>query len=175
MTAAAPLSRPSRNEVLWVVAAAGLIRVLYFVFYRESPFFAAPILDSAQHQELARALAAGHWDAGAPYFRPPLYPWLLGLAQSLLGAGPWAGRLLNAAAGIATSLAVLWGGARLGLGRGWRLGAAVAAALYAPELFLEGAWARPWAPPCMPRSSFWRASCWENPWPRRWPPGAWCS
>ena len=126
-----------RRELLLVALVAVGIRILHLAFFRHSPFFSAPILDSAFHDRLARSLAAGDWAAGAPYFRPPLFPWLLGLAYAVAGAGPWPGRILNALAGTATALAVLWTGARLGLGRGARVGAALAAALYAPGLFFE--------------------------------------
>ena len=75
MTADAASPPLCRREVLGVLAVTVAVRALYLAFYRASPFFAAPILDSAYHADLAHALAAGDWSAGAPYFRPPLFPW----------------------------------------------------------------------------------------------------
>jgi len=126
------------REAALLFAAALVVRAAFLALYRHSPFFAAPILDSAFHDRLARALAAGDPAAGAPYFRPPLFPWLLGLGYAVLGAGPWTGRILNAVLGSLTAVAAGAAAARLGFSRrGWRL-AGLAAALYAPGLFLEG-------------------------------------
>lgn len=127
-----------RWEGALVAGAALLVRIAYFAAYRDSSFFVAPVLDSAGHDLMARALAGGDWTAGAPYFRPPLYPWLLGALYALVGAGPWPGRLLSGAAGVATALAVWEGARRLGLGRGARLAVALAMAVWPVELFLEG-------------------------------------
>ncbi len=121
-----------------MLSVAILVRVAYFVFFERSPFFSAPILDSAYHDGLARAIAAGDLTAGAPYFRPPLFPWTLGALYALFGAGPWPGRVFDAALGVTTALAVLATGTRLGLARAARVGAALAAALYAPQIFFEG-------------------------------------
>jgi len=121
-----------------VVAVAVVVRVLYFAAYCHSAFFVSPILDSAAHDELARTLAAGNWAAGAPYFRPPLFPWLLGLLYAVGGAGPWPGRMLNATAGVVLALGIWVAGGRLGFGRRGRLAAALAMALWPVELFLEG-------------------------------------
>ncbi len=130
--------RAAAREIAAVVAAAALVRIAYLLAFRSSPFFAAPILDSARHDGLARLLASGVLDAGAPYFRPPLFPWLLGAAYAVAGAGPWPGRILNAVLGASAAWAVLLAGARMGLSRGRRVAAALAVALYAPEIFLEG-------------------------------------
>ncbi len=138
MTPSRPAPRFSRGEAMGVLAAALLVRALFLAFYRTSPFFAAPILDSAMNDGLARALASGHLDAGAPYFRPPLYPWLLGAVYAAAGTGPWAGRVLNALLGAGAAVGVLEAARRLGLGRKGRLGAAAVVVIYAPELFLEG-------------------------------------
>ena len=138
MTAAATEPRVSLREAGIVLSVALLFRVAYLLLFAKSPFFDAPILDSAYHDALARAIAAGDPTAGAPYFRPPLFPWTLGGLYSLFGAGPWPGRVLDAGLGVATVLAVLAVGVRVGLSRAGRVGAALAAALYAPQIFLEG-------------------------------------
>jgi tetratricopeptide (TPR) repeat protein len=126
------------REAALLFGLALLVRLAYLAFYSRSPFFASPILDSAFHDRLARAFAAGHPAAGAPYFRPPLYPWLLGTAYAVLGAGPWAGRILNAFLGSLAVVGVAAAAFRLGFSRRVRWVLGLAAALYAPELFLEG-------------------------------------
>ncbi len=133
----APTRPVSIAETLWVLGLAVVVRLVHLLAFRDSPFFVAPILDSAYHDALAMRLAAGEWDAGAPYFRPPLFVWSLGALYALFGAGAWAGRLLGAACGVATALLVLHTGARLGLGRGPRVAAAVGVAVAGPLLFLE--------------------------------------
>ncbi len=134
---ATPPSFPySEAALLFGIALAA--RVAYLAFYRTSPFFAAPILDSAFHDRLARAFASGELAAGAPYFRPPLFPWLLGVLYATFGAGPWPGRILGAGLGSLTAVAVGVAAFRLGFARRGRWILGLAAALYAPELFLEG-------------------------------------
>ncbi len=135
---AVPQAPVSPREAGTVLLAAAAIRIAYILFFAQSPFFAAPILDSAFHDAMARSIAEGNLSAGAPYFRPPLFPWALGALYAVVGAGPWPGRALNAGLGVATALAVLALGARLGLSRPLRLGAAVAAAAAAPGVFFEG-------------------------------------
>jgi hypothetical protein len=121
-----------------VAAVALAARAGYLLAFRHTPFLEAPILDSAFHDALARSVAAGDLFAGAPWFRTPLYPWLLGALYGLLEAGPWPGRILNLAAGVLTALAVLAAARQLSMGRSARLSAALIAALYAPEIFLTG-------------------------------------
>lgn len=131
------MPRDSRREAGLVVLVAVLVRAIHLLRFSDSPFFASPILDAAAADELARRVAAGDWTVGAPWFRPPLYPWVLGAAYALAGDGVWPGRILGGLAGTGTALAVWWTAVRLALPRWGRLASGLAVSLVAPELFFE--------------------------------------
>lgn len=97
------LPRTERALLAVVLLVALLVRVAYVLALRESPYFEAPILDPAYHVDWARSLAAGQTFEEGPYFRAPLYPYLLGLVTALLGEGLLAPRLLQVLLGVATA------------------------------------------------------------------------
>jgi tetratricopeptide (TPR) repeat protein len=81
-----------------IVAGAFVLRLIYILQYRSSPTFAHPIMDPLYHVEWARAVARGEsFMAGQPYFRAPLYPWLLGMCFKLFGENFLVPRLVQAA------------------------------------------------------------------------------
>jgi len=105
--AAAPpaVSRRERWTVVALVAGAFLLRLLYLLEAKASPYFEHPIMDPLYHLEWARALAAGEsFQEGEPFFRAPLYPWFLGTVLRLFGPGLFLPRLLQAGLGAATTL-----------------------------------------------------------------------
>jgi len=99
-----------------IVGAALLYRALYFIQIRGNPYFDAPIMDEGYHDLWAREIAHGDWTARIPFYRAPLYPFLLGLAYRLLGSDPppfGVIRGLQLALGALTPLLVLALGRRL--------------------------------------------------------------
>jgi tetratricopeptide (TPR) repeat protein len=80
-----------------IVAGALVLRLVYILQYRSSPTFAHPVMDALYHVEWARALARGEsFMGGEPYFRAPLYPWLLSICFRLFGEGLLVPRLFQA-------------------------------------------------------------------------------
>ncbi len=78
--------RPTRDWIaLGLVLIAVLLRVIYTLEQQSNPFFDYPLLDSLYHIEWARALAAGEDFQPGPFFRAPLYPWLLGTELRAFG------------------------------------------------------------------------------------------
>ncbi|MGQ0720607.1 MAG: tetratricopeptide repeat protein [Candidatus Eiseniibacteriota bacterium] len=76
------------RKVPWVaVGLSLLLRAVYFVQVRENPYFAAPVMDEGYHDLWAREIAGGDLTSRIPFFRAPLYPFLLGGAYRLAG-GP---------------------------------------------------------------------------------------
>ncbi|MBZ0267647.1 glycosyltransferase family 39 protein, partial [bacterium] len=61
---------------------------MYLAQTRGNPFFDIPIMDEGYHDLWAREIAAGDWTARVPFFRAPLYPFLLGLAYRIFGDSP---------------------------------------------------------------------------------------
>ncbi|MCB9916325.1 MAG: glycosyltransferase family 39 protein [Planctomycetes bacterium] len=86
-----------------LVVLAVAVRLVYLLQQRANPFFAYPLMDSLYHVEWARALAAGEDFQPGPFFRAPLYPWLLGTALRLFGEQYLWLRALGALLGGATT------------------------------------------------------------------------
>ena len=70
----------------WIAVAVSLVlRILYFIQIRGNPFFDTPIMDEGYHDLWAREIAGGDWTTRLPFFRAPLYPFLLGAAYRVFG------------------------------------------------------------------------------------------
>ena len=121
-----------------VFALALALRLVYLGEIEDSPFFDAPVVDARTYADAARELAAGAWlGPDAPFWQPPLYPYLLGAVWSLLGVGWVAPRVLQALLGALTCV-LLW---RLGcrtLSPALGLAAALAAAFWGPLVLFGG-------------------------------------
>lgn len=87
---------------LGIFALALAIRVVWVLELRASPDFEHPLLDAAYHDEWARDIAAGKPFIDGPYFRAPLYPWLLGACYALFGHSFLIPRLIQACLGAGT-------------------------------------------------------------------------
>ena len=126
------------GSALWPVAllmvlAFGL-RVGHTLDMSASPLFGEPHMDGLYHLDWARAVAAGEpfptslTDGDpAPFFRAPLYPWLLGLALRLFGENLLIPRLLQALLGALTTGLTWWVGRKAFSHRVGLLAAALAA------------------------------------------------
>ncbi len=92
-----------------LMVLAVVLRVVYVMGMRANPTFDRPILDAEYHVDWARAIAAGqdfyalrHGHPG-PYFRAPLYIWLLGALFRAFGDGLLLPRLVQCFFGAATT------------------------------------------------------------------------
>jgi Flp pilus assembly protein TadD/4-amino-4-deoxy-L-arabinose transferase-like glycosyltransferase len=59
------------------------LRLLYLGHLRTLPFFDHPIMDGAYHDSWAREIAAGQLSRAEPFFRAPLYPFVLGIMYAV--------------------------------------------------------------------------------------------
>jgi tetratricopeptide (TPR) repeat protein len=79
----------SRPLLFWgPVAVAFLVRtahVLVMMDPARNPLLLHPIMDAAVHDQWARALLAGTWPGSTPFFRAPLYVYLLALLYQVFG------------------------------------------------------------------------------------------
>lgn len=74
---------------------AFMIRMGYILEIRDEPHTYAPAVDAGFHDLWAKRVAAG--DPGdRPFFRAPLYPWLLGITYKAFGDSPFPPRILQA-------------------------------------------------------------------------------
>ena len=90
---------PFRRALLGFAAvfllALGL-RLLYLHQMVDGPLWNRPILDEAYNDAWASRIADGNGSPELPYFRAPLYPWLMGVLYRLWDPGPTAVRLAQA-------------------------------------------------------------------------------
>ena len=124
-----------------LLALALALRMDWHLAFRELPIYTSPAVDEALHWQWAQDLAAGCGSPELPYFRAPLYPWLLGALRAAglgLAGLRWAGTLL----GLASLLLLTWTCRRC-LGPRAALAALALAGLsatwiyYEPQLLLE--------------------------------------
>jgi len=97
----------SGRNVGWiavVLAVAVLVRLLYFLEIRQTPFFLAPVIDAAFYNDLGRTLAAGEGTGRAPFMMPPLYPLVLSLLYRLGGVSLPSAHALQFVFGVLSTL-----------------------------------------------------------------------
>jgi tetratricopeptide (TPR) repeat protein len=85
-----------------LLALTVLGRLIYFLEILGSPYGNDLILDSKYHHEWAVRLAAGDWKIHEPFFRAPLYPYLMGVLYALSGNSQSAVKLFQIAVSAAT-------------------------------------------------------------------------
>jgi cytochrome c-type biogenesis protein CcmH/NrfG len=133
-------ARLERIDWLWIGAAVGaglLLRLIYLLQLRESPYFAHEIMDAAYHDAWARQIAAGKPFADGAYFRAPLYFWFLGLLYKITGADMFLVRLAQSVLGsLSCGLVYLIG--RRTLGRTVSGIAALVCATYWILIYFDG-------------------------------------
>jgi tetratricopeptide (TPR) repeat protein len=132
---------PSRHRfhvcVAGAVVAGALVRLIYLLQVRDNPFFTHPIADAAHFDRWAAQIAGGDLLGSGPFFRPPLYAYLLGLLYWLLGRDFVAVRIVQHAIGLLGIIATaelarrLWND-RVGVIAAWLL------ALYPTVIYYEG-------------------------------------
>jgi Tfp pilus assembly protein PilF len=121
------------------VALSVLFRLAYFLQIRGNPFFDSPVMDEGYHDLWAREIAAGDLASRLPFFRAPLYPYLLGLLYKLTGRDYALIRGLQLTFGAITPLLIHRVARRIFPERAWI--AAVAAVLVALDgilVYFEG-------------------------------------
>jgi len=114
------------------------VRVFYLSESASSPLFDVPVVDALTYVEDARYLKDVSWlGRPAPFWQPPLYPYLLALIFTVGGEDLYPPRLVQALLGACTCVLVYLIGLRL-FPRGVAIGAGLAAALYGPLIYFDG-------------------------------------
>jgi tetratricopeptide (TPR) repeat protein len=131
-----PMKKNTKTALL-IFAVALLLRLFYLSENIASPYFGNPILDEMYLDNQAMDMVAGVETEG-PYFRAPLYPWMLGAIYSvsltyrfLLVA------LVQHVMGAITCV-LLFGITTEAFGRRAGILAGFLSAVYAPLIFYEG-------------------------------------
>ena len=133
------MSVPGLRKTMFAAFVASLlVRIVYLLSLRQSPFFSGLIVDAQWHDQWAWDWARGAWNMGAhAFFRAPLYPFFLSLIYRVFGHDLLAVRIVQAVVGASTVAALTGCGWRIG-GRRMALWAAAIGALYGPLIFFDG-------------------------------------
>jgi 4-amino-4-deoxy-L-arabinose transferase-like glycosyltransferase len=127
-----------RDLLIVVIALAVALRLLHLVQASSDLFFAAPVIDARTNVEDATYLVETSWlGPKAPYWKPPLYPYVLALVRAVAGPSPWLPRLLQIGLDALTCFLAYVLGARLFSAR-VGLGAAALVAIYGPLIYFSG-------------------------------------
>ena len=147
-------SLPARRSILtWtdvgIALLALLVRLVYLHESSGNPTFATPIMDSADYDDLARALLDGHAPQTSLFWQPVFYPLFLAAVYKLTGASILAAKVIQAVVGALTCVLTQRLGRRV-LGPRAGLLAGLITAVYGPLVFFEGellatGWAAFWA------------------------------
>ncbi len=122
---------------LLVFTLALVLRLLYLKDLMHLPFFNHPIMDAAYHDSWARRIAQGQLVGDEPFFRAPLYPYVLGLIYKLSHGSYLIPRILQFLIGSFTSLFVFLLAKRL-VGTAGALIAGFLCAIYPVLIYFDG-------------------------------------
>jgi tetratricopeptide (TPR) repeat protein len=121
-----------------IFALALLIRLAYVYDMMEvNPLFSNPVMDEAMHDSWARGIVSGEFPGDEPFFRAPLYYYLLALVYKVSGPGYLLPRILQALIGSLTCVLIYELG-RMIFDRRTALVAGLAAAVYWIFIFFDG-------------------------------------
>jgi len=126
----------------WPVALVGglalVLRLVYLHEIQNIPLFDVPVVDAKIYVDDALFLSGKSW-AGrpAPFWQPPLYPYILALLFSAFGENYYLPRLLQTLLGAAICVLTYRLGSRL-FSSTIGLGAGLAAAVYGPLIYFGG-------------------------------------
>jgi len=98
------LDRDEFTPLLIIVLAAVILRVLYVWQLQHSIFFGNYILDSKVIDAWARQIALGQSSDPAPFFRAPLYAYVVGMIYRIFGVSPAPVIFFQSLLGIGTVL-----------------------------------------------------------------------
>ena len=137
------VARPSvapaaeRRALAILLVAGAALRLWFWLAIRDTHLATVPYLDAHDYDQWARALLAGDWGRGEPYWMGPLYPHLLAGVYAVFGAGNTAPLALQLGLSLLNILLV-WKLARRWTGPGAALLAAALYAGYGPPVFYAG-------------------------------------
>jgi 4-amino-4-deoxy-L-arabinose transferase-like glycosyltransferase len=122
----------------WIILGAALaLRLAHVLTIRDYPLFDVLSLDAESYDAWARAIAAGEWSRGRPFYQAPLYAYFLAMLHAVTGGDLLAPRIANALLGTANVALVMRLG-KLTFGRPAGLIAGALCAAHGTFLFEEG-------------------------------------
>ncbi len=126
-----------RRPLFWVIILGAGIRVLYLMIYYSDPQWGQLVVDSLFHHRWATAIGSGEILGKEPFFRAPLYIYIIGGLYGLLGPSLWAARIFGHLAGL-LSIYVTYRLTEKLFGSKAAIIAAIIHALYPIAIYFEG-------------------------------------
>jgi tetratricopeptide (TPR) repeat protein len=125
-------------EWFWLVfACAFLLRLIYLFQIDAIPLFDKLAGDGRAYDEWAQRIAAGDWLGEGIFYQAPLYPYFLGILQSVFGHDLWLIRLIQITLGAIACAWVFVVGRKL-FSRQDGIASGLLLACYAPAIFFDG-------------------------------------
>jgi len=106
-------SPPEVYIILLIFFTAYVIRLAYIIEISEQPYFTAPAVDAQYHDEWAMDIAGGKLFYGEPFFRAPLYPYLLGGIYHIFGHDYFITRIIQALIGALSCVLIYFLGKKI--------------------------------------------------------------
>jgi tetratricopeptide (TPR) repeat protein len=133
------LARPSSDTFcfLAIVLVAFLLRTIYLLQIESIPLFYNLAGDGGTYDEWAQRIAAGDWLGKGVFYQAPLYPYFLGLLQTIIGHDLWSIRITQIVLGSVSCGLIFLAGRRL-FSRSAALVSGLLLAFYAPAIFFDG-------------------------------------
>lgn len=129
----------NRRYDVWLIGiAAFLIRLIYILQLRDTPFFASPIVDAEYHDAWARRILDQGIGHEGVFFRAPLYPYFLALIYALSHGSFYIARLAQCFSGTATAMLTYLLGRNLTGKRSIGLIAGFGAVFYGMLVYYDG-------------------------------------
>ncbi|MGH7773014.1 MAG: tetratricopeptide repeat protein [Candidatus Binatia bacterium] len=143
-TSARVEAQPGHSSVPWaelfiplaIFVLALSVRLFYLFQIESIPLFYHLAGDGRSYDEWAQRITAGDWLGREVFYQAPLYPYFLGLLQSILGHDLWSIRVVQVILGAVSCSLLYWAG-RSFFSRGAGIVAGLILSLYAPAIFFD--------------------------------------
>jgi tetratricopeptide (TPR) repeat protein len=130
-----PLPDPIWGFVIF--GCAFLLWLGYLLQIKSIPLFYHLAGDGWTYDTWAQRIAAGDWLGKGVFYQAPLYPYFLGVLQSIVGHDLWLIRLVQITLGAASCVLIFLVGQRL-FARETGIASGLIVACYAPAIFFAG-------------------------------------
>ena len=133
-------SGPARStDTLWILvifSAAFILRFIYLRQIESIPLFYHLAGDGRTYDEWAQRIAASDWLGTGVFYQAPLYPYFLGVLQTIIGHDLWIVRLVQITLGALSCVLIFLAGRSL-ISRQAGIAAGLILACYAPAIFFD--------------------------------------
>lgn len=121
---------------LGIFVLAFAVRLIYVFQIEALPLFYNLLSDARIYDEWAQRIAGGDWLGKGVFYQAPLYPYFLGLLQTILGHDLWSVRVVQVILGAACCGLLFLAGKSF-FSRAAGVAAGVLLSLYAPAIYLD--------------------------------------